>query len=373
MEIRKKVKCLFPDGVSPEGMVSVSQLQTFMSCPKKWEYGYMDCITPRVERSYLSIGKLCHKGMETAMRYKWEHEGEPGWCREDALRQGLMAMDAAWREYMSNTPFLDEEVPDQERMLQDAIRVFTQAFWEFDIDRFDVVSILDGEELKPALELHFLVPCPGSKGLHGYIDAILCERSTGFVWCTDYKFRKSLSPDTEEALNIQNAVYTYACSKMGIDISGTLTWQHVNTPAAFPQKLKDGTFSRAKIKTTWETYAACVAEAGQNPEQYRDEMEPKLADIEWYRPTMEYRNQETVKRMWDQVVVPASWGVHRAYKGGNPKWLYPWNCKMCQYQSLCQGELRGYDTEEIKLREYTVRTHANSVKKVVDNQPQGVV
>ena len=74
----RKTKCLFPDGASPEGMVSVSQLQTFMSCPQKWEYGYIDGITPRVERSYLSVGKLCHKGMETAMRYKWKHEREQG-------------------------------------------------------------------------------------------------------------------------------------------------------------------------------------------------------------------------------------------------------------------------------------------------------
>ena len=226
----RKTKCLFPDGASPEGMVSVSQLQTFMSCPQKWEYGYIDEITPRVERPYLSVGKLCHKGMETAMRYKWKYERGQGWCRENALNMALLAMEDEWDEYINNTPFTNEELSEQMQVYWDAVEVFCQAFWEFDIDKYDVVTLRGADGDIPALELHFLVPCPGSKGLHGYIDAILKERSTGMVWCTDYKFRKSLSPDEEEAFNIQNAVYQHACSRMGINITGTMTWQHVNTP-----------------------------------------------------------------------------------------------------------------------------------------------
>lgn len=370
----RKTKCLFPDGASPEGMVSVSQLQTFMSCPQKWEYGYIDEITPRVERPYLSVGKLCHKGMETAMRYKWKYERGQGWCRENALNMALLAMEDEWDEYINNTPFTNEELSEQMQVYWDAVEVFCQAFWEFDIDKYDVVTLRGADGEIPALELHFLVPCPGSKGLHGYIDAILKERSTGMVWCTDYKFRRSLSPDEEEAFNIQNAVYQHACSRMGINITGTMTWQHVNTPAAKPQQLKNGKFSRAKIKTTWTEYAECVKAAGQNPEDYREEMEQKLADIEWFRATKEYRNLETVQRMWDQVIVPASRGVHRAYKTVNPKRLYPWNCKMCQYQSLCQAELRGYDVEAIKLRDYTVRAHRKeSVNKPLDTTIPDVV
>ena len=353
----KNTKCLFPDGVSTEGMVSVSQLQTFMSCPKKWAYNYIENLTARVERPYLSIGKLCHKGMETAMRYKWEHGRDQGWHREDALRGGIFAMESEWSEYMHSNCFLAEEIPAQEQMLTDAQNVFEQAFWEFDIERYEVVDLFKDGVRIPALELHFLMPCPGSKGLHGYIDAILRDKTTGYVWCTDYKFRKSLSPDEDEAFNIQNAVYTRACAKMGVPITGTMTWQHINTPAADPAQLKNGAFSRAKIKTTWKHYAEVVASAGGNPDEYREEMEPKLADIEWYRPTLEYRNPETVQRIWEQSVVPASWAIKRAYKANNPRFVYPWNCKMCQYGDLCQAELRGHDADFLRKTEYTVRAN----------------
>ena len=355
----KKTKCLFDEEKqTPAGMVSVSQLQSFMSCSKKWEYGYVENLTPRVERPYLSIGKLCHKGMQVVMQCAWKNQRtETPMSKTEVLRSALYAIDCDWEKYMEENTFLDEEIPVQEKMLEDAKSVFEQAFHEFDTDKYEVVTVYKDGRPFPALELHFVVPCAGSKGLHGYIDAILKDKNTGFTWCTDYKFRKALSPDEEEAYNIQNAVYCWACHKMGIDITGTMTWQHTNTPATDPQVLKNGAMSRAKIKTTWEHYAECCVRAGLDPADYEEEMKEKLADNEFYRPTYEYRNLETVKRIWNDAVVPASYAVKAAYKKNNRRSMYPWNCKMCQYQSICQAELRGYDAQAIRDREYVVRQH----------------
>lgn len=361
----KNTKYLFDETKqTPEGMVSVSQLQTFMSCPKKWEYGYVENLTPRVDRPFLTVGKLCHKGMQECMTYKWKHEREQGYCREKALNSALQEMNIVWKEYMDITPFMQEEIPGQEQILKDAKSVFTQAFWEFDIDRYDVLTLYDGEKEIPALELHFVVPCAGSKGLHGYIDAILRDKETGSVWCTDYKFRKSLSPDDEEAVNIQNAVYTHACKKMGIKITGTMTWQHCNTPAADPALNKNGTVSRSKIKTTWNHYAEFCVANGVDPAPYEEEMREKLSGIEWFRATYEYRNDETVKNMWNRIVVPAAYAVKSAYtmakKDKNRRHLYPWNCKMCQFKDLCQAELRNHDADFLRSTEYVKRSHART-------------
>lgn len=353
---------------TPAGMVSVSQLQTFMSCKRKWAYNYIDDVTPRVERAYLTVGKLCHKGMQVAMQDMWisQQEGvdtgyDSGWWAA-CMRNGIREMGIMWQEYMDGTPMLAEEIPDFEQMREDAIDVFTQAFREFEPWKYCVMSVVKNGEPHPALELHFVVPCPPTKGLHGFIDAILQDRETGFIWCTDYKFRKSLSPDEDEAYNLQNAVYTHACARMGINISGTMTWQHINTPASNPQLLKNGGVSKAKIKTTWAKYAQFCRENGIDPAPYEEEMREKLADIEWFRATYEYRNPETVMRIWNSCVVPAAKGIKSAYgvKAVNYPSLYPWNCKMCQYQSLCQAELRGYDVEAIKQRDYTKRERSVS-------------
>lgn len=374
----KNTKFLFPEGKTTDGMVSVSQLMTHMSCPKKWEYNYIEKLMPRVERPFLTVGKLCHKGMQVAMRMWWEYNQMvtpipvPMYELCSACKaSGIDAMHEEWEDYIHSVEYLPEELPEFEKMLNDAISVFSQAFEEFDPYKYEVLTLCKDGKPIPALELHFLVPCPGSKGLHGYIDAILRNRATGFVWCTDYKFRKSLSDDIEEAYNVQNAVYTHACKKMGVEITGTMTWQHCNTPAADPAVNKNGTVSRAKIKTTWEHYAEFCASHGVDPEPYREEMEEKLSDIEWFRATYEYRNEETVQRIWDQVVVPAARAVKKSYTGKNHRFMYPWNCKMCQYQSLCQAELRDYDADAIRERDYTVRHKADN--KGIDSNTSAVV
>ena len=361
----KNTKYLFDEAKqTPEGMVSVSQLQTYLSCAKKWEYGYIEEITPRVERAYLTIGKLCHKGMQVAMQTLWELGGFTEDRRAEDIMQilynkSLLAINNEYHEYMEQVPHLDEEIPDLEQMKLDANAVFIQALEEFNPLKYEVLTLYKNGKPIPALELHFVVPCPGSKGLHGYIDAILKDRETGFIWCTDYKFRKSLSPDDEEAYNIQNTVYARACGKMGIPITGTMTWQHCNTPAADPLLLKNGKISRALIKTTWSKYRAFCLKNRQDPAEYEEEMVPKLADIEWFRATYEYRNPQTIETIWKECVEPASRAIGKARNLKVKKYrsLYPWNCKMCQYQSLCQAELRDYDANAIRLREYVQRLH----------------
>ena len=349
----KNTKYLYDESMVPKGMVSVSQIQTFLSCRKKWEYNYIDDLKPRIERSYLTIGKLCHKGMQTAMQKLWEC---PSTEECELVRLGCLAIDSEREGFIDNIEYLDEELPEFEQLLEDAKSVFSQALEEFNPTKYEVVEVCKNGMLTPALELHFRVPCPPTKGLHGYIDAILRDKETGFIWCVDYKFRKSLSPDEDEAFNIQNAVYAYACKKMDIDITGTMTWQHVNTPAVDPKVNKDGSISTAKVRTTWHHYKRFCAEHGQNPDDYAS-MEDKLSEIEWYRGTYEYRNNETIEYVWDNCVKPVARDIRRAHgtKADNYRSLYPWNCKMCQYQSLCQAEIRGYDVGAIVNREYVRR------------------
>lgn len=378
----KNTKCLFEEQQTPEGMISVSQLQTFLSCKRKWAYGYIEEITPRVDRAYLTIGKLCHKGMQVAMQAAWKDQ-QSRLCDEyktldrwkDWREAGIHAIESEYVVYVDTVPLLDEELPDLDKMAGDAISIFEQAFEEFEPWKYEVLTLCKGSKPIPALELHFKVPCVPTKGMHGYIDAILRDTETGFVWCTDYKFRKTLSPDEDEANNIQNAVYAYACQKMGVEITGTMTWQHVNTPAAQPTLLKNGSVSRTKIKTTWPVYERFCCLNSVDPEPYREEMQEKLADIEWFRATYEYRNPETVDRIWEQCVLPGAKAIKaaRGKNADNFRSLYPWNCKMCQFNDLCQAELRGYDADYIRQNEFVKRSHTREDNKPIDEGVASVV
>ena len=67
------------------------------------------------------------------------------------------------------------------QMYNDAVSVFRQAFEEFEPWKYEVLSVVKDGQTTPALELHFRVPCVPTKGLHGFIDAILRDKETGFV------------------------------------------------------------------------------------------------------------------------------------------------------------------------------------------------
>lgn len=357
----RKTKCLYLEGAPPEGMVSATQLQSWMACAKRWEYGYLEGLSPRVERPYLTMGKLCHVGFHAAMERLWlaqrENLLDPEYPvgPEVLAREGETAIREEHARYMEGIDYLQEELPEFECLLADALDVFGQALGEFDPLRWEVLTVCDGHEELPALELHFRVPCAGSKGLHGYVDAILRDRETGHAWCVDYKFRSQLEDPDEEQFSLQNAVYMRACERMGVDVAGTLTWQHLNRPAAWPALTKGGV-SRARIRTTWARYREFVEAQGLDPADYA-EMEQKLADVEWFREVYEHRSPETVRRVWDEVVVPAAWGVRRASKGGSRRSMFPWNCRGCQFRELCQAELRGYDADDVRQRQYTRKEH----------------
>lgn len=364
MKVKDTRGVVDPSTITPGSMVSASQLMSFMSCHRKWQYSYIDNLTPRVERAYLTIGKLCHVGMQYAMHALYVVQGisPDEWVALTAIENSAhVAMRMAYEEYMASVPLFENELEGLENTYNDALKVFSQAIREFNPHAWEVVEVTVGGKPAPALELHFCLPCFGKRKLHGYIDAILRERSTGQVWCVDYKFRNTLEPVESEQFNMQNAIYTRACRYMDIDITGTLTWQHSNTAPSEPSVNKNGTISRAKIRTTWDVYADAVIRAGGNPDDYAEEMIPKLADIQWSSTTKEYRNDKTIDTIWADVVVPHTRAISmaRTVKAASkpaPKSMYPWNCKMCQFRSICQAELRDYDTDFIRQTEFTQRT-----------------
>ena len=357
--------CMFYDEMTPEGMVSVSQINTFLACRRRWHYSYREGLRQRRERDYLTVGKLCHAGMEAAMRERWEWRDADPEINEpislqDLIGEGERAIQQMWEDYMAVTDFLDEELPEQRELLARALDVFEEALEEFDPMRWLPLTVVrDGDPI-PALELHFCVPCAGSQGLHGYIDAIVKDLETDQVWCVDYKFRRTLAADDDERFNLQNAVYMMACRQMGIDVAGTMTWQRYNTPSTVPKFNQDGSVSRSKIRCTWTRYRRFLEEVGLDPTDYED-MEDKLADVETCRATREVRSDEMIDLVWDQVVESASRSIRclaDAYESLDctPS-MDPWTCRMCSFQSLCQAELRGYDADYIRETEYTLRSH----------------
>lgn len=337
------------DGPRRGDMVSCTQLQAYLSCPRRWSYAYLEGLRPRTERPYLTVGRLIHKGFEAAMRLR------AGGCGDvlDMVEAGTCAIEAEG-DTLGGVEFEGDRVRGGDDPVSEACEVFWEALPEFDPARWDVMRVGG----VPALELHFWTPCPCTGGLHGYVDAVLRERATGQVWCVDYKFRSRLASEDDERFSLQRAVYARACLDLGIPVTGTLTWQRLRRCEAVPRLLKDGTMSRAKVMCTWPRYREELLAAGLDPADYA-EMESKLAGVEMSREIREVRSDEMLERVWRQVVTPTSIEVAygREYRNGQgaacvPA-LDPMRCRLCAYAELCQAELRGYDADFVRAEGFT--------------------
>ena len=337
------------DGPRRGSMVSCTQLQAYLSCPRRWSYAYLEGLRPRTERPYLTAGRLIHSGFEAAMRLRADG------CEdvEAMVNAGLLAIKEEAEEY--SLEFDGQEVEVLSDVAREACEVFCEALPEFDPARWDVMRVGG----VPALELHFITPCPHSEGLHGYVDAVLRERATGQVWCVDYKFRD------DERFSLQRAVYARACRDLGVPVTGTLTWQRLRRCEAAPKLLRDGSMSRAKVQCTWPRYREALIAAGLDPADY-EEMEGKLAGVEMSREIREVRSDEMLERVWAQVVVPTAMNVDYARlidRGSarlNVPALDPMRCRLCPYAELCQAELRGYDADFVRAEGFTRAEWAES-------------
>ena len=351
-------------------MLSSSQITQFLKCRKAWSYSYRQNLTTRVERPYLTIGKLCHIGMQYAFKEKYRQDTINKYNEEACICLGKHEINKVFNQYMSENCFLEEEIPMLKQLEFDSEIIFERTFRSINAKNIEVVTIND----IPALELHFVIPITRTKYLHGFIDAIFKDKTTGETWIVDYKFRKSLSDVDDEAYNMQNAIYMYAAKYLGVQVNGSVTYQALNQAPTLPTLNKNGTVSRAKIKTDWETYKAFLEIHDQNPDDYAEEMIPKLADIEWFRPIKEFRNEETLERIWHDVVLVAADQIYKAYKLKTDKTclksMFPFNCKLCQFAQLCQGELRHYDVEYLKNTVYVNKNkniEIESDKDILDN------
>lgn len=335
----------------PIEALSISQMNSFLRCRKQWWYGYVKKIRPRREARPLTLGKLIHEGMAAY----WTSRAHGGPIGPEA---GLEAMRRSCDQ--QRIQMEGDEWDVFEDILRNAEEVFLRALTAFDPSEWEVVLLDSGE---PLVEVHFAVPLVRRVPMQGFIDLVARDLRTGMVWQIDWKFVSSLSDAEDELFNLQNVVYQYALRRIGVEVAGSITFKCLSKESTKPKMNKNGSLSRAYIRCSWEDYARACIEAGENPEDYREEMEPKLAQNQWTLKVQEYRNEETLINLWREEIAGTA---HEILKNQTryPRSVSPMNCRTCSYRSICHGELRGYDVEGIEAMEYEpkrTREEENSI------------
>jgi hypothetical protein len=331
--------------------LSFSQMSSFLKCRRQWYYRYKMGLTPRITATSLNVGKLAHVGMAEFWMTKAKDDNDV----DTMVEKGVEAIRGEFNNnliLMNDTDLRDAEFETLTGECATAIEVFIRAVHNFNHEAWDV-HFLNGF---PLVEVRFAIPLAMSVPMQGFIDLVAIEKSTGQVFQIDWKFASSITDNDSEMFNMQNVIYNHALRRMGIEAVGSITFKVLNKPSTTPNINKNGTVSRALIRCTWEEYANFVTSQGLNPDDYADEMIPKLSGVQFTNSIKEYWNPNIVSQIWKNEVVGTAYEILKK-NTRYQRTISQMTCRSCQYRSICHAELRGYDTDGIINSEYLSSTY----------------
>ena len=176
--------------MSPPDHLSVSQVTTYLGCPRKYRFRYLDKREPEARSANLAFGSAVHSAIEW-----WQNERIAG--REPDRDRALRIFRADWTAQLAD-PLLDleEKTPEEYATLGEAL---VQLF----MDRFASEAPPAAVEQRFEVSLHDVttggqLPVP----LVGYFDAL----GEALVWELKTAARKTAV--SEYALQL--AAYSYA-------------------------------------------------------------------------------------------------------------------------------------------------------------------
>jgi CRISPR/Cas system-associated exonuclease Cas4 (RecB family) len=350
--------------------LSVSRIKTFLTCQQKYYLQYVEGLQ-RKSNSFgaMNKGKLIHELIEKGLYYIWECQISTLEYSDDELLVVLSDAADTWADEnrasfigqkeefvidaMTVVKFPDEQMSvsfedEVEECLRIAEHFFSQMnFW----DNWEILT----HEGEPLVEFNMLYPVPGTDFVfNGKIDAVMRDKNTGLIHMIDWKTRQRFSSYQDEMVGMQIPIYLYVLRQLGIEADVGTIYQIRSIAPRVPNVTKSGTTSKQAITTTWEVYRAALIANGENPEDYADEMVPKLADTVFHEPITIRRNKDFVDKVWRQFIHAAN-EMERVKEGQEPTYAYGYSCRSCQFRDVCHSELSDYDTDKLKEIAYTKR------------------
>jgi hypothetical protein len=311
-------------------LISYSQIYAWNRCRYLWDLRYRRHIGRRITERPLSVGGAVHRGVDAGVRTRGDL---------DEVTAAVESYGDDWLQEIGRE-LEDDEREHIENVLSDSSLIARNSVRDIDFERWETIE-LGGV---PLIESRLVVPISRSRNWDGFIfvcDWVARDHTNGLVWVIDHKVRKAFLPADAEEVNQQAAVYQYGLRSVGVGTAGSICHQIRSSPPKAPKLNKNGTMSRARISTTWERYVEELVACGLSPEDYREEMWPKL-DAEFQRWDQAYRSEAELDAVWDDVVVPAAQTISRKDK---KIWraLNYMDCNGCSMREFCLAELRGHD------------------------------
>lgn len=352
--------------------MSISKVNAFTECPKKFEWIYQKNITPKPSiMKSSSKGTMVHIGIAAGL--KAFHEGK---SKADIKTEVFLAVKT-WAQ--ENAP--DPDSPDYnlsyindegetvvfsnhdgqaimqawEEMYQDAYQIVCNLFDDMNLssDTWEVMTYLD----EPLVEFR-IDTIESGYHITGYVDAVLRYIPNDTVYLIDWKVRGNPITVVDralqvEGLNLQLAVYQYVLTNvLGIRVDAAILYQMKNHSPKLPSLNKNGTMSRVKISTDWATYSYALQQEGLDPNDYLD-MAEKLT-TKFFIPIYLSKSVKVLRDMWG-VFTGHIQDIESASFRDEFLPVYSHTCKFCPFAPLCDAELNDFDIDSIIESRYNVK------------------
>lgn len=324
--------------------VSVSRINTFHRCRRKFKYAYIDKLVPRAKDVKMAKGSLLHKCLE--IHYRAMKEGTVGdWS---------VALRDAEAELKSKLSL--EEMAPYMTMISDCyaiMRNYVSATVQQ--DKHNWKEIVD-------VEREFSVKLPNGHTYNGIIDLVV--RDEKGLWVIDHKTVKSIPDDQVRMTDYQTTLYAWVAEQLYGEKPMGIGFNYLrSSPAKIPELTQKGTMSKAAIDTDWPTYRAALLKAGLNPDDYvdmRQKLDGKRFFWRVYLPRTDAMTREVLREAAGSAQMIAQY-----LNAKDPTTMYyPRNLSRdcawdCPYNNLCQAELHGVNTEYILTNQFEIDTNTS--------------
>lgn len=360
-----------------------------MKCHRKYNLSYNEGLTrkPGIASRARMLGSHVHAGLQAALLTAFEAPDAPA----DHL---VAAAVRAVREYNRDTTVPNQERYDYEtrQMVSDAeyYALVTDVYYQaLDIVRYQIPRIGLGTRWRVASEREVLFDVGGDNTpmvewtfqvpythdgyvpvISGTVDTVLIDNQTGERVLFDWKTR-GIMPDSRLVdLDGQLKLYAAILNLLAEAPVITQTCQYqIRNTVPQPAKLTEKTrkLSMAAIASTWDVWADSVRALGLDPEDYREQMEPKLRSEEDYTMPV----YSPVTPAMSDIVIRNTLAIGDAIRHATATQSWPaipsmTGCQFCEFKSLCRVMDYGGDVAFVLDTEYVQTDPLTLETEVVD-------
>lgn len=314
--------------LTADGQINISQskVKTWRQCRRAFHNKFVLGIQKKKKTRPLMFGSIVHEVIEAHM------EGKKWRKVLKKLEKDLGPMFRKEREMYGNI------LKDIEYIMEDYFE-----YWEGSIKPIEH----DGR----SSEYEFRIELDTGLWFTGKIDAVV--RARKMKWIMEHKTFNRMPSEHERWRSVQGSVYFRAAEEMGFPTLDGVLWDYVSSkPCNVPGELTaTGKISQARIDTLPSRVNAWIEEEGHKAKDFKK----MLADAEANRRNRFIRVFSPVKprvvdNIWNDFVDTAkeiqdNFGKKKDQNIGR-------HCSWCDYQMLCEAEVKDSDLEWLLKREY---------------------